>query len=354
MRATDLLIGEELENFDYARRPIKASERIAGDVPYLGASGVVDSVVGFTHEGDFLCVSEDGENLRSRKTPIAWVQRGRFWANNHLHVLGGLPLARLRFYAAALNQANITSYLTGSAQPKLSQQSLNAITLPRCTPDQQSAIGEVLGALGGKIATNRHVLAITDNLLKTKARQLWSVQDRTNLGTLLRLHYGKALPVAHRQGGDVTVVGSGGVVGAHNAQLVGGPCIVLGRKGSVGETYWIDGPAFPIDTTYWVEPTAAPLSYLYFLLKSIDFASMSSDSAVPGLNRERAYAVEVPAVSSKSMGRFEQEARAVIALQEALRVENQLLQTTFDELLPPLMSGKIMIKTAEDRAEKDV
>ena len=110
-------LDEELRNFDYARRPIKSSERVRGPIPYLGASGVVDHVEGFTHDGEFICVSEDGENLRSRNTPIAWVQRGQFWANNHLHVLGGVPLPRLRFYAAAIEASNISGYLTGSAQP---------------------------------------------------------------------------------------------------------------------------------------------------------------------------------------------------------------------------------------------
>lgn len=164
MRCRDLTVTEELENFSRARRPVKSAERIPGSVPYLGASGVVDFVDGFTHEGDFLCISEDGENLRSRNTPIAWVQRGRFWANNHLHVLGGLPLSRLRFYEAALSHANVASYLTGSAQPKLSQESLNTILLPRFSGVEQAAIGEVLGALDDKIAANRRVVTATLDL----------------------------------------------------------------------------------------------------------------------------------------------------------------------------------------------
>lgn len=159
-----LTINEVLESFDFARRPIKSSDRVAGDIPYLGASGIVDFVSGSTHDGDFLCVSEDGENLRSRNTPIAWVQRGQFWANNHVHVLGGAPLPRLRFFAYALNGTNIASHLTGSAQPKLSQQSLNAIRFPRFDAEKQTAIGEVLGALDDKRAANRRLQDVARSL----------------------------------------------------------------------------------------------------------------------------------------------------------------------------------------------
>lgn len=162
-------LGSELSNYDYARRPKKAADRQPGSVPYLGASGVVDFVEGYTHSGDFLCVSEDGENLRSRKTPIAWVQRGKFWANNHLHVLGGVSLSRLRFFAAALNYRSISAYLTGSAQPKLSQDSLHSIAVPKFSPEAQTAIGEVLGALDDKIAANTRLQNLTIELAGTVA-----------------------------------------------------------------------------------------------------------------------------------------------------------------------------------------
>lgn len=172
----------ELLNFDSARRPIKASERVAGDVPYLGASGEVDRVEGFTHDGDYLCVSEDGENLRSRNTPIAWVQRGKFWANNHVHVLGGLPMARLRFYEAALALLPVSSYLTGSAQPKLTQSALRAITVPHRTAQEQSIIGEILGALDDKIAANDRLGRSADRLIR--ARYLNLSESNSRLGDI--------------------------------------------------------------------------------------------------------------------------------------------------------------------------
>jgi type I restriction enzyme S subunit len=109
------------------------------------------------------------------------------------------------------------------------------------------------------------------------------------------LHYGKALPERDRKDGDIPVYGSGGITGFHNRALVKGPGIVVGRKGTVGAVYWETRPFFPIDTVYFVEPVngCADNRFLYYLLRNLPLASMNSDAAVPGLNRENAYALRV-------------------------------------------------------------
>lgn len=158
-------ISDVLENFDYARKPIKAQDRTPGRTPYLGASGVVDYVDGYTHDGQFLCVSEDGENLRSRQVPIAWVQDGKFWANNHLHVLGGVSFPRLKFYEAVVNSTNMAKFLTGSAQPKLSQKNLGQIPAGGLSHELQEKVGGVLGALDAKASTNNLIVSRARNLI---------------------------------------------------------------------------------------------------------------------------------------------------------------------------------------------
>ncbi len=109
------------------------------------------------------------------------------------------------------------------------------------------------------------------------------------------LHYGKALPERDRKHGDIPVYGSGGITGSHNRALVKGPGIVVGRKGTVGAVYWETRPFFPIDTVYFAEPVngSADKRFLYYLLRNLPLASMNSDAAVPGLNRENAYALRV-------------------------------------------------------------
>lgn len=130
-RKTSIALPELLDFQDNLRRPVNAQNRakISGSVPYYGASGVIDHVNGFTHEGDYLLVSEDGNNLRSRKTPIAFSARGRFWANNHVHVLSPRGDVNLDFLVLLLESLDFDRDLTGTAQPKLSKSALDRLRL---------------------------------------------------------------------------------------------------------------------------------------------------------------------------------------------------------------------------------
>lgn len=120
---------------DRQRVALNTAERRArpGSTPYYGASGIIDHVAGSTHQGEHVLVSEDGNNLRSRRTPIAFVATGNFWANNHIHVLEpDSNQISARYLAFAIDSQDLEHLLTGSAQPKLNQRSLNTIsvTLP--------------------------------------------------------------------------------------------------------------------------------------------------------------------------------------------------------------------------------
>lgn len=119
--------------------------------------------------------------------------------------------------------------------------------------------------------------------------------EPTTLGDLLVLEYGKALPEKSRSGQGHEVLGSNGVVGLHSEPLVSGPGIVVGRKGTAGSVTWVEGDFWPIDTTYWVhiKNEHLLLEYARHLLDFCDLPGLCAQTGVPGLNRDRAYAVEV-------------------------------------------------------------
>ena len=142
-------------NFDGKRRPVKESDRRPGPYPYYGASGVVDHVDDYLFDGDYLLIAEDGENLRTRQTPIAFLARGRFWVNNHAHIVTGNERADTRFLMYALRHVDIDAYLTGAVMPKLTQGNLNRIEVSHPLLPEQRAIAGVLGALDDKIEQNR-------------------------------------------------------------------------------------------------------------------------------------------------------------------------------------------------------
>ncbi len=118
------------KNLDFKRRPVTASDRIKGRFPYYGASGIVDYVDDFIFDDEYLLVSEDGANLKARVTPIAFSVSGKIWVNNHAHILKFMDRATQKFVECYLNSISLEKYITGSAQPKLNQESLNSIQIP--------------------------------------------------------------------------------------------------------------------------------------------------------------------------------------------------------------------------------
>lgn len=137
-------LGELARNLDSQRRPVTKDARVAGDIPYYGASGVVDHVRDFIFDGDYLLVSEDGANLLARSTPIAFSISGKSWVNNHAHILEFETYAERRFVEIYLNSIDLAPFVTGAAQPKLNKANLNQIPIPDVPIDEKARIVEVL------------------------------------------------------------------------------------------------------------------------------------------------------------------------------------------------------------------
>lgn len=157
-------LGDLTINLNTKRKPVKEADRRPGPYPYYGASGIVDYVDGFLFEGEHLLIAEDGENLRTRNTPVAFRATGRFWVNNHAHIVKGNGRARTRFLEYAVLAADLTPYLTGAVMPKLTQGNLNKIELP-CPPlDEQDAVIGVLGTLDDRIDLLRQTNATLESI----------------------------------------------------------------------------------------------------------------------------------------------------------------------------------------------
>lgn len=163
----------------------------------------------------------------------------------------------------------------------------------------------------------------------------WSVRS---LGEVMTLQYGRALKKADRQGGDVAVLGSSGVVGWHDKAVVAGPVIVVGRKGNVGSITWVDEDAWPIDTTYFVE-TELPLRFVCEQLRAIEF--LNTHAAVPGLSRDQAYSKPFLEPDGSLMAGFDAVSETLLREASLLRAQADRLRTMRDMLLPKLVTGQI-------------
>ena len=164
---------------------------------------------------------------------------------------------------------------------------------------------------------------------------------RESLGARVVLHYGKALRAEDRSpAGNVPVYGSSGVVGTHEKAMVKGPAIIVGRKGNVGSVFWCASDFWPIDTVYFVDPQTSDL-YLHYALKNMHF--ISTDVAVPGLNRDFAYSRPLLSPPDELRVRFLEVAESIHEQIDTLTAMNDKLRAARDLLLPRLMSGELVV-----------
>lgn len=156
-----------------------------------------------------------------------------------------------------------------------------------------------------------------------------------SLGQICEFKYGKSLAASVRDGGELPVYGSNGVVGKHSEAITDGATIVIGRKGSIGELNYSSTSCWPIDTTYFVDKscTEADLRWLFHALAGLRMPKMNKAAAIPGLNRNDAYAKQLrlpPLPEQRRIAAILDKADALRAKRrEAIAKLDQLLQSVF-------------------------
>ena len=146
--------GDLVWNRDSERIPVSVADRrkLKKIYDYYGASGVIDKVETYLFDERLLLIGEDGANLLSRSTPIAFLAEGKYWVNNHAHVLGFYFADYLPFVMHYINSISLEPYVTGSAQPKLNQDNMNKIPVPLPPLAEQKRIAETLERVLGVMA----------------------------------------------------------------------------------------------------------------------------------------------------------------------------------------------------------
>jgi len=156
-------IKHELKFLDYKRIPLSAEERsnLEKKYDYYGASGIIDKVDDYIFEGTYILIGEDGANLLYRNLPLAFLAKGKFWVNNHAHILD-VKKGNITYFMYLLEQVDYTNYITGSAQPKLSADNLKNIQIIKPPVEEQKNISEYLDEKIGKI--NQTIQKIEKNI----------------------------------------------------------------------------------------------------------------------------------------------------------------------------------------------
>lgn len=164
-------------SLDNRRIPITKSDRVSGDVPYYGATGIIDYVHGYTFDEEILLIGEDGADW-SPYTNKAFIVRGKSWVNNHAHVLKCKAISSHEYLEQYLNWKNLDVYTTGGTRKKLNKEVL--MSIPVCLPEskkEQQKIAEILGTVDEDIAKTQEVIKATEKLKRGLMQQLLSNSD---------------------------------------------------------------------------------------------------------------------------------------------------------------------------------
>lgn len=158
-------LGEITHRFDNLRVPVSASARIPGCTPYYGANGIQDYVEGYTHDGEFILIAEDGAN-DDTNYPVNYV-KGRIWVNNHAHVLQAQEsVADNIFLSFAIGRANFRYLLVGGSRSKLNASTLTKIVISRPTKCEQKKMGTFFYSLDRLLTLHRRKLELLQNIKK--------------------------------------------------------------------------------------------------------------------------------------------------------------------------------------------
>ena len=365
-------LGDVIDLFDSQRIPLNSRQRQErqGKFPYYGAQGIIDYIDDYIFDGRYILVAEDGENLNSKKLPLALFATGKFWVNNHAHILRGKAnIADDTYLLACLNNADIKPFVTGAAQPKLSQGNLRLIEIPLPPLPIQQRIAGILSAYDELIENSQRRIKLLEAMARALYRE-WFVHFRfpghenhprvpsplgeipqgwevRELRDLFDIRYGKTLPKTEISNtGLYPVYGAGDVIGYYNKMLYSQKCALVTSRGNGSGTVWrTREAAFVTNNSLVILPKKNfhywDYSFVELVLKHSNVMSAKTGSAQPQVTIENINYVTAIVPTMPLIERFCAIVTPTYELVDLLYRQIQTLRRTRDLLLPRLLSGQI-------------
>lgn len=377
LRRNKMLLGDLIINHDNKRIPLSARQRenIEKKYPYYGAQGIIDYVDDYLFEGKYLLIAEDGENLRSRKQPIATIVEGKFWVNNHAHIVTSNELSNLEFLCFWLNSNDISEYITGSAQPKLNQNNMNLIPFPDFSREGQDRIAEKLSVYEKKIKNNLVNIALLVNIANEIYKETFIQKSKLADGQYAESTVFENIIELKKKNKDekdypvLSVVKEGEFKASEDVftkqvyskstknykivrrnQVAYNPA--RANIGSIAMLKEYDvGLVSPIYTVFEMKDTITP-TFFYYYMKQPIFHEMIKHHAI-GTTRQnfpfeafKMFPMVIPPMELQL--KFEEIVKPIEQKIEKLKEENEVLAEIRDTLLPKLMSGELSVEAGEN------
>lgn len=173
-------LGDVAEFLDTMRKPLEGARRIPGPYPYYGASGIVDYVDGYLFNEELVLLSEDGANITDRNYPVCFLASGKYWVNNHAHVLRLKDGNENNFVCTSLERKDYKQYNSGMAMPKLNQEVCRRIPIGCPSFNEQKKIGDYFRDLDHLITLHQRKCDETKQLKKFMLQKMFPKNGEKN------------------------------------------------------------------------------------------------------------------------------------------------------------------------------
>ena len=380
MKFETLTLEDITINYDKKRVPLSTMQRESrkGSYRYYGAQGVIDYIDDYIFDGKYLLIAEDGENLKSKKQNIAQLAEGKFWVNNHAHIVQCNEKCRIEYLCYLLNSMDLSGFITGSAQPKLSQANMNKISFQIPLIDIQDSILSLLIPIEKKIEL---INKINENLEQQAQAifkswfvdfepfggvmpedwqdiSVYDLADYINGAAFKKAEYGDyGLPIikiAELKSG-ITDSTQYCCVSKDDKYYIDDKDILFSWSGnpdtSIDTFLWSRGKAILNQHTFRVVSKYRAPAFTYFLLKYLkpQFTHIASNKQTTGLGHVTVADLKRLqfCTNETAIADFEELTASIFEKLFAISKENQYLATLRDTLLPKLMDGEIEVSAVK-------
>jgi len=295
---------EVVDRYDNLRIPITASKRVAGNTPYYGANGIQGYVEGYTHDGEFILVAEDGAN-DLKNYPVQYVD-GKVWVNNHAHVIQAKEnLADNMFLMNAIRSINIEPFLVGGGRTKLNADVLMKLEVIIPLKSEQQKIGTFFKQLDDTIALHQRKLDLLKETKKGFLQKMFPKNgakvpeirfpgftgdwEQCKLGDIAKMYQPPTISGSELLDTGYPVFGANGYIGFYSKSNHLEDQVTISARGEgtgtpsyVKAPVWITGNSMVIN----VEDFDINKKFLYAMLLSYSLKKYITGGAQPQLTRD--------------------------------------------------------------------